>query len=67
LNLIEWAQNPWGQQIPIHIGWSLLWVSAIGGLLFLIAHAIYVRYWAKAVTVHSGAPAATAGRAHQNP
>src|SRR6267154_536808 len=35
LNLIEWAQNPWGQPIPIHIGWSLLWVSAIGGLLFL--------------------------------
>jgi len=67
LNLIEWAQNPWGQQIPIHIGWSLLWVSAIGGLLFLIAHAIYVRYWAKAVTAHSGAPAATAGVGVQVP
>jgi len=67
LNLIEWAQNPWGQQIPIHIGWSLLWVSAIGGLLFLIAHAIYVRYWAKAATAHSGAPAATAGGALKVP
>jgi cytochrome b subunit of formate dehydrogenase len=67
LNLIEWATNPWGQQIPIHIGWSLLWVSAIGGLLFLIGHAMYVRYWAKAVTVHSGAPSATAGRGLQVP
>ena len=47
MNLIEWAQNPWGQQIPIHIGWSLLWVSAIGALLFLVVHAIYVRYFAK--------------------
>jgi cytochrome b subunit of formate dehydrogenase len=60
LNLIQWALNPWGQEIPIHIAWSLLWVSAIGGLLFLIVHAIYVRYWAKPATVHSGGPAATA-------
>jgi formate dehydrogenase subunit gamma len=67
MNLIEWAQNPWGQQIPIHIGWSLFWVSAIGGLLFLIGHAIYVRYRARAVTVHSDAPAATARGALQVP
>jgi cytochrome b subunit of formate dehydrogenase len=60
LNLIEWALNPWGQEVPIHIGWSLLWVSAIGGLLFLIVHAIYVRYFAKPVTAHSGGVAATA-------
>jgi cytochrome b subunit of formate dehydrogenase len=53
LNLIEWAQSPWGRQIPIHISWSLLWVSAIGGLLFLIGHAIYVRFWAKPATVHA--------------
>jgi cytochrome b subunit of formate dehydrogenase len=57
LNLIEWAQNPWGQQIPIHIGWSLLWVSAIGALLFLVVHAVYVKFWAKPVAVHSDAPA----------
>jgi cytochrome b subunit of formate dehydrogenase len=56
LNLIEWAQSPWGRQIPIHISWSLLWVSAIGGLLFLVVHAIYVRYWAKPAGVHSGQP-----------
>jgi cytochrome b subunit of formate dehydrogenase len=53
LHLIEWATSPWGRQIPIHIAWGLLWVSAIGGLLFLIIHAVYVRYWAKPVTVHS--------------
>jgi cytochrome b subunit of formate dehydrogenase len=67
LNLIEWAQNPWGQQIPIHIGWSLLWVSAIGGLLFLIVHAVYVRYIAKPAGAHSGAPGASAGAAIQVP
>ena len=62
MNLIEWALNPWGQEVPIHIAWSLLWVSAIGGLLFLIVHALYLRYWAKPVTAHSHEPAATASR-----
>ena len=57
MNFIEWAQSPWGQQIPIHIAWSLLWVSAIGGLLFLIVHAIYVK--AKPAAAHSDAPAVT--------
>jgi cytochrome b subunit of formate dehydrogenase len=38
-----------------------LWVSAIGGLLFLIVHAIYVRYFAK--PVHAGiAPPELAAR-----
>ena len=60
MNLIEWAQNPWGQQIPIHIGWSLLWVSAIGALLFLVVHAVYVKFWAKPAAAHSDAPAAGA-------
>jgi len=60
VDFIEWAKSPWGGQIPIHISWSLLWVSAIGGLLFLIVHAIYVRYWAKPAIAHSEEPLATA-------
>jgi cytochrome b subunit of formate dehydrogenase len=46
LGLVEWAKSPWGQDIPIHISWFLIWVSAIGGLAFLIGHAIWVRYFA---------------------
>jgi len=57
LDLIQWAQSPWGRQIPIHISWTLLWVSAIGGLLFLIAHSIYVSFIAKPAA-HSGGGAA---------
>ena len=60
MNLIQWAQSPWGQQVPIHIAWSLLWVSAIGGLLFLIVHSIYVTYWAKPVAAHSDSPVVNA-------
>ena len=45
--ITEWATSPWGQDVPIHIAWFLIWVAAIAGLLFLIVHAIYVRYFAK--------------------
>ena len=46
MGLVEWARSPWGQDIPIHISWFLIWVSAIGGLAFLIGHAIWARYFA---------------------
>jgi len=54
LGLIQWATSPWGRQVPVHIAFALLWVSAIGGLLFLIVHAIYVSYWAKSAKAHVG-------------
>jgi hypothetical protein len=37
-----------GQSVPIHVAWFLIWVAGIAGLLFLIVHAIYVRYFAHA-------------------
>ncbi len=48
MGILEWATNPWGQVVPIHIAWFLIWVAVIAGLLFLIVHATYVRYFAKA-------------------
>jgi cytochrome b subunit of formate dehydrogenase len=64
LNLIQWATSPWGQQVPIHISWSLLWISAIAGISFLIVHALYLSIWAKkpAHTESSGLSAAAAAR-----
>ena len=47
MGFIEWATNPWGQSVPIHIAWFLIWVSVIGGLLFLIVHATWLRFFAK--------------------
>src|SRR5271154_2004115 len=44
--ITEWATSPWGQSVPIHVAWFLIWVAGIAGLLFLIVHAIYVRYFA---------------------
>jgi cytochrome b subunit of formate dehydrogenase len=47
MGLLEWATDPWGLRVPIHIAWFLIWVAAIAGMLFLIVHATYVRYFAK--------------------
>jgi len=47
VNPIQWAINPWGQNVPIHIAWYLIWVCAIAGLTFLIVHAIWVGFFAK--------------------
>ena len=45
---LQWAIDPWGKTVPIHIAWFLIWVAVIAGSLFIIVHAIYVRYFAKA-------------------
>ena len=44
---LQWAIDPWGKVVPVHVAWFLIWVAAIAGLLFVIVHAIYVRYFAK--------------------
>ena len=46
MGILEWATSPWGERVPIHIAWFLIWVSLIAGLAFLVVHAIYVRYFA---------------------
>jgi cytochrome b subunit of formate dehydrogenase len=47
MGFLEWATSPWGQSVPIHIAWFLIWVALIAGLLFLIVHATWLRYFAK--------------------
>jgi cytochrome b subunit of formate dehydrogenase len=47
VGIIEWATDPWGRSVPIHAAWSLIWLALIAGLLFLVIHALYVRFFAK--------------------
>lgn len=47
MELIQWATNPWGQEVPIHIAWVLISVVAVGAAVFLISHAIWVGFFAK--------------------
>ena len=30
MGILEWATSPWGQRVPIHIAWFLIWVALIG-------------------------------------
>lgn len=60
MGIIEWARSPWGQDVPIHIAFYLIWVSAIAGFVFLIGHAIWVRYFAKPEEFAASAAAAGA-------
>lgn len=48
MGVVEFANSPWGENVPIHISFALMWVFAIGGLAFLVAHAIWVKAFAKA-------------------
>lgn len=56
MGFIEWATDPWGLSVPIHIGWFLVWVSVVAGLGFLIVHSVYLRYFAKARQFAPGDP-----------
>ena len=47
MNALQWAIDPWGKLVPIHIAWFLIWVAVIAGLLFFIVHATFMRYFAK--------------------
>jgi cytochrome b subunit of formate dehydrogenase len=54
--ITQWATSPWGQSVPIHIAWFLIWVAALAGVTFLVVHAIYLRYFAKAEEFEDAVP-----------
>jgi len=62
MGIVDWATSPWGQHVPIHIAWFLIWVAAIAGLFFLIVHAIYVRYFAEPEQFAGAVPVELAAR-----
>src|SRR5436190_3158738 len=59
MGIVQWARSPWGQDVPIHISFFLLWVAGLAGLLFLIVHAIWARYFAQP-DEYAGQPAQSA-------
>jgi len=58
VGVVQFATNPWGQTVPIHISFVLIWVAAIGGLAFLMAHALYVQFAARKEAAAGSIPAA---------
>ena len=43
MGIIQFAKSAWGETVPIHIAWNLIWVFAILGFAFLVGHAIWVK------------------------
>jgi cytochrome b subunit of formate dehydrogenase len=62
MGIVQWATSPWGENVPIHISFFLIWVAAIAGLLFLIVHAIWARYFAKQEEFAGATPPQVAAR-----
>jgi cytochrome b subunit of formate dehydrogenase len=57
VDVLQWAIDPWGRAVPIHIAWFLIQVAFFAGGAFLIGHALYIRLLAKDKE-WSGPPAA---------
>ena len=47
MEVLRRAANPWGQEVMLGIAWDLMWAAAIAGTLFVVGHAIWVRFIAK--------------------
>ena len=62
MGFLEWAASPWGQNVPIHIAWFLIWVALIAGFLFLIVHATWLRYFARPKQFLEDAPGEVVAR-----
>ena len=43
MEFLTWGKSPWSQDILIHVSWTLLYVAAAAGVLFMAAHTVYVR------------------------
>lgn len=41
-HFITSAISPWGQNVPTHVAWALIWVAVIAGFFFMVVHALYV-------------------------
>ena len=44
--VLQWAIDPLGQRVPIHIAWFLIQVAFASAVAFLIVHAAYIRFFA---------------------
>lgn len=57
MDLFRVSRNAWGQEVLIGASWDLLWLFVAAGVVFIVAHMIYMRFRADR---HRGSP--TEGR-----
>lgn len=44
MEILRRATNPWGQDVLIGIAWDLMWAAIVVGVVFVLGHAVYVRF-----------------------
>ena len=47
MNFLTWGPDPWGQEILIRISWDLLYLASFLGVLFVVAHAVWIAFFVK--------------------
>ena len=57
MGLIQWVISPWGQSVPAHAAWVLIWIALIAAIFFAVAHTLYIALVAPA---KKSVPAASA-------
>jgi cytochrome b subunit of formate dehydrogenase len=42
MDVVTWGRDPWSREMLVHVSWSLLYLSMVAGVRFMLVHAAYV-------------------------
>lgn len=42
MDILRTAQNPWGQDVLVGIGWDLVWLAVVASALFVVGHTVWM-------------------------
>ena len=45
--LVQWGNNPWNEEILTHAQWNLVYVAIAFGVVFMLGHTLFVKFWPK--------------------
>ena len=55
MEILRTAQNPWGQDVLVGIGWDLVWWAVAASVVFVVGHTVWMMV--KGTKVEEPAPA----------
>ena len=61
--LVRTGLNPWSEEILTHAQWNLVYAAIGFGVVFMLAHTLYVAFWPKPAGGHTAPVNPAAGRA----
>lgn len=64
MELFQWGNNPWGQEILIRVSLDILYLAFWAGVAFILFHLVYAAVWVpKLARAHAGGGAGAGGAA----